>query len=130
MVLVSSGYCFVLMAIFYWLIDYKGYNRYIGWLKVYGMNSIVAYMLATCVNFGSVSRSLFYGLQQYVGDFYPALIAHHRVPHSVRDVQAKGVLEDIGTPPITTPKVSSDSAPYAYMPRSRGVLGATPAPRS
>ena len=75
MVLVSSGYCFVLMALFYWIIDYKGRNRHIGWLKVYGMNSIVAYMLATCVNFSSVSRSLFYGLQQYVGDFYPALIA-------------------------------------------------------
>ena len=75
MVLVSSGYCFVLMALFYWLIDYKGHNHHIGWLKVYGMNSIVAYMLATCVNFSSVSRSLFYGLQQYVGDFYPALIA-------------------------------------------------------
>ena len=75
MVLVSSGYCFVLMALFYWLIDYKGCNKRIGWLKVYGMNSIVAYMLATCVNFSSVSRSLFYGLQQYVGDFYPALIA-------------------------------------------------------
>ena len=75
MVLVSSGYCFVLMALFYWLIDYRGCNKNIGWLKVYGMNSIVAYMLATCVNFSSVSRSLFYGLQQYVGDFYPALIA-------------------------------------------------------
>ena len=75
MVLVSSGYCFVLMALFYWLIDYKGCNRRIGWLKVYGMNSIVAYMLATCVNFSSVSRSLLYGLQQYVGDFYSALIA-------------------------------------------------------
>ena len=75
MVLVSSGYCFVLMALFYWIIDYKGCNKHIGWLKVYGMNSIVAYMLATCVNFSSVSRSLFYGLQQYVGDFYPALIA-------------------------------------------------------
>ena len=75
MVLVSSGYCFVLMALFYWLIDYKGCNRHIGWLKVYGMNSIVAYMLATCINFSSVSRSLLYGLQQYVGDFYPALIA-------------------------------------------------------
>ena len=75
MVLVSSGYCFILMALFYWLIDYRGCNKYIGWLKVYGMNSIVAYMLATCVNFSSVSRSLFYGLQQYVGDFYPALIA-------------------------------------------------------
>ena len=75
MVLVSSGYCFVLMALFYWLIDYKGCNRHIGWLKVYGMNSIVAYMLASCVNFSSISRSLFYGLQQYMGDFYPALIA-------------------------------------------------------
>ena len=75
MVLVSSGYCFVLMGLFYWIIDYKGYNKHIAWLKVYGMNSIVAYMLATCVNFSSVSRSLFYGLQQYVGDFYPALIA-------------------------------------------------------
>ena len=75
MVLVSSGYCFVLMALFYWLIDYRGCNKYIGWLKVYGMNSIVAYMLATCVNFSSVSRSLFYGLQHYVGDFYSALIA-------------------------------------------------------
>ena len=58
-----------------WLIDYKGRNKHVGWIKVYGMNSIVAYMLATCVNFSSVSRSLFYGLQQYVGDFYPALIA-------------------------------------------------------
>ena len=75
MVLVSSGYCFVLMALFYWLIDCKGCNKHIGWLKVYGMNSIVAYMLATCINFSSISRSLFYGLQQYVGDFYPALIA-------------------------------------------------------
>ena len=75
MVLVSSGYCFVLMGLFYWIIDYKGYNKHIAWLKVYGMNSIVAYMLATCVNFSSVSRSLFYGLQQYAGEFYPALIA-------------------------------------------------------
>lgn len=75
MVLVSSGYCFVLMALFYWIIDYKGCNKRIGWLKVYGMNSIVAYMLASCISFSSVSRSLFYGLQQYVGDFYPTIIA-------------------------------------------------------
>ena len=75
MVLVSSGYCFLLMALFYWVIDYKHCRKHTEWLKVYGTNSITAYMLATCVNFSSVSRSLFYGLQQYVGDFYPALIA-------------------------------------------------------
>ena len=75
MVLVSSGYCFVLMALFYWVIDCMGCNKHIGWLKVYGMNSITAYMLTMCVNFTSVSSSLLYGLRQYVGDYYSVLIA-------------------------------------------------------
>ena len=75
MVLVSSGYCFVLMALFYWVIDCMGCNKHIGWLKVYGMNSITAYLLTMCVNFTSVSSSLLYGLRQYVGDYYPTLIA-------------------------------------------------------
>ena len=79
MVLVSSGYSFLLMALFYWVIDYRGHNEHVGWLKVYGMNSIVAYMLSMCVNFGSVSTSLFYGLEQYVGDFYPVIIAFSNV---------------------------------------------------
>lgn len=75
MVLVSSGYCFLLMALFYWAVDYKRFNLPLGWLKIYGMNSIAAYMLATCINFNSVSGSLLFGLKQYVGDFYPFCIA-------------------------------------------------------
>ncbi|MDL2322544.1 DUF5009 domain-containing protein [Bacteroidales bacterium OttesenSCG-928-A17] len=75
MVLVSSGYCFLLMGLFYYWIDYKGHRKGIGWLKVYGMNSIVAYMLATCVAFSCIGRSLFYGLEQYIGAWYPVLIA-------------------------------------------------------
>lgn len=75
MTLVSSGYCFLLMGLFYYLIDYKGYRRHTTWLKVYGMNSIVAYMLAMCVSFQSVSQSLFRGFEQYIGAYYPALIA-------------------------------------------------------
>lgn len=75
MVLVSSGYCFLLMGIFYYVIDYKGYRKYLQWLKIYGMNSIAAYMLAMCVDFSSVSRSLFYGLEQYLGGFYPVFIS-------------------------------------------------------
>ena len=51
MVLVSSGYCFLLMALFYYLIDYKGWKKHGEWLKVYGMNSIMAYMLTMCINF-------------------------------------------------------------------------------
>ena len=74
MTLVSSGYCFLLMALFYYIIDYKGYRKYTGWLKVYGMNSIMAYMLTQCINFTSISQSVFRGLEQYIGDFYPLLI--------------------------------------------------------
>ena len=74
MVLVSSGYCFLLMALFYYIVDYKGWNRHIGWLKVYGMNSIVAYMLAMCINFSCISQSIFHGLAQYMGNYYAILI--------------------------------------------------------
>lgn len=74
MVLVSSGYCFLLMALFYYVIDYKGWRKHTGWLKVYGMNSIVAYMLAMCVNFSCIGHSLFHGLEQYMGDYYQVLI--------------------------------------------------------
>lgn len=75
MVLVSSGYCFWLMGLFYYWIDYKKHNRGIVWLQVYGMNSIVAYMLVSVVNFSCIGQSLFFGLEQYIGKFYPVLIA-------------------------------------------------------
>ncbi len=75
MVLVSSGYCFLLMGVFYYWIDYKGHGKNLTWLKVYGMNSIVAYMLANVISFRSIGTSLFHGLEQYIGNYYPALIA-------------------------------------------------------
>lgn len=74
MVLVSSGYCFLLMALFYYVIDYKGWKKHTGWLKVYGMNSIMAYMLAMCINFSCIGHSLFHGLEQYMGAYYQVLI--------------------------------------------------------
>ena len=74
MVLVSSGYCFLLMGLFYYIIDYKGWKKYTEWLKVYGMNSIVAYMLAMCVNFSCIGHSLFHGLEQYMGAYYQVWI--------------------------------------------------------
>lgn len=74
MVLVSSGYCFLLMGLFYYWIDYKEHRSGITWLKVYGMNSIVAYMLANVVNFRCIGESLFYGLEQYMGSYYSFLM--------------------------------------------------------
>ena len=74
MVLVSSGYCLLLMGLFDYWIDYKGHRSGITWLKVYGMNSIVAYMLANVVNFRCIGEPLVYGLEQYMGSYYSFLM--------------------------------------------------------
>ena len=74
MVLISSGYCFLLMGLFYWWIDCRGHNKHLTLLKVYGMNSITAYVVSHVISFRSVSKSLFFGLEQYVGDYYDFVI--------------------------------------------------------
>ena len=71
MTLLSGGYCFLLMALFYYWIDYKGHTRGLAWLKVYGMNSITAYLLGEVVNLSCVAASVSYGLEQYLGTWYP-----------------------------------------------------------
>ena len=74
MVLVSSGYCFLLMGIFYLWIDCLGHNKHLTVLKVYGMNSITAYVVSHVISFRSISKSLFFGLEQYVGDYYDFIL--------------------------------------------------------
>jgi len=74
MTLYSSGICFLLMALFYYLVDYKNYGKYLNWLKIYGMNSILAYMLYEIIDFGSVSISFLYGTEQFLGNYYSVLV--------------------------------------------------------
>jgi predicted acyltransferase len=44
--LFSGGACFLLLAAFSWVIDFKGYRKWAFPLVVIGMNSIAAYMMA------------------------------------------------------------------------------------
>jgi len=74
MTLWSGGLCFGLMAFFYWYIDCIGRGKWLGWLKIYGMNSIAAYVISMRVNFKSVPESLFYGLRDTLGEYYQLLI--------------------------------------------------------
>lgn len=71
MTLFAGGCCFLLMGLFYYWIDYKGHTRGLEWLKIYGMNSITAYLLGEVINFRSVAASVSYGLEPYLGKFYP-----------------------------------------------------------
>lgn len=70
MTLLSGGYCFLLMALFYYWIDYKGHSFGMNWLKIYGMNSITAYILGEVVNFRCIAASVSHGLEQYIGNYY------------------------------------------------------------
>ena len=74
MVFVSSGYCFLLMGFFYLWVDCLGHNKNLTVLKVYGMNSITAYVVSHVISFRSVSKSLFFGLEQYLGDYYDFIL--------------------------------------------------------
>ena len=75
MTLFSGGLCFLLMGLFYYWIDYKGHTNGLNWLKIYGMNSITAYILGEVVNFRCVAASVSYGLEQYLGNYYPVWLS-------------------------------------------------------
>lgn len=78
MTLYSGGICVAAMAVFYYSIDCCGRFKWLLWLKIYGMNSIFAYMVSSVVNFRSIPQSLLYGLEErlvFCGiDYYPFLM--------------------------------------------------------
>lgn len=72
MTLYSGGICFLLMALAYWWVDCRGHSRGLGWLKIYGMNPITAYVIGEVISFRSVVASVSYGLQHHIGDAWYA----------------------------------------------------------
>lgn len=74
MVLYSAGWCYLLLALFYWWIDVKGHNKCWNWLLFYGCNAITAYLIGEMVNFRCVASSLLFGLEQYMGNWYAVLL--------------------------------------------------------
>ncbi len=74
MVLWSSGWCFLLLGLFYLWFDILGRRFGLEFLKVYGMNSITAYLISEIINFRGAAHCLFHGLAQFLGDYYPLLL--------------------------------------------------------
>ena len=71
--LYSGGICFLLTAITYYIVDVRGWGKWLSWLKFYGMNAILAYCVGEIVNFTSVSASVLVGFEGMA--CYPILIA-------------------------------------------------------
>ncbi len=70
MTLFAGGLCFLILALFYYVVDCRKFSKGLGWLKIYGMNSIAAYVLGEVVNFRSIVASLSYGLENCMGEWY------------------------------------------------------------
>ena len=74
MTLFSGGVCFLLLWLCYYLIDYKGYRRGLTLFKVYGMNSIAAYMMPKFVKVRAVLAALLAFLPFIMGDAWAGLV--------------------------------------------------------
>ena len=61
-ILLTGGMGFLILALFYWLIDIKGYRKWAFFFKVIGMNSLVIYFAYSFINFSDTSRKLFSGI--------------------------------------------------------------------
>lgn len=63
-VLVAAAYSFAMLALFYWIVDVKGWNRWTFYFRVIGMNSITVYMLMAM---GVITALYAYCLKGLVG---------------------------------------------------------------
>jgi len=61
-VLVAAAYSLAMLALFYWIVDVKGWSRWTFYFRVIGMNSITIYMLVNIGVVESLNRYCFGGL--------------------------------------------------------------------
>ena len=66
--LVVGGYSVAMLAIFYWIIDVKGYQKWAFPLKVVGMNSIAIFMLPKILDLKYTVNFFCGGLCRIVGE--------------------------------------------------------------
>ena len=62
--LVVGGYSFAMFALFYWIVDVRGYRRWAYFFTVIGVNSITIYMAQRIVRFNDVNNFFLLGLSK------------------------------------------------------------------
>lgn len=72
--LFSGGWCLILLALFYWLIDVKGYRKWTLFFVVIGVNPITIYFLQRFVNFGDIAEFFLAGVANNAGQIAPLVL--------------------------------------------------------
>lgn len=73
-VLHVGGLSLLLLALFYYIIDVKGYRKWAFFFTVIGMNSILIYMSGTFIDWKNTTNAFFEWLLQLVGEPYNAVV--------------------------------------------------------
>lgn len=73
-VLTAGAYSLGMLALFYYIIDVRGYSRWCYFFKVVGVNSITIYLAQRFIRFGDISRYFFGGLASYLPEGYGAVL--------------------------------------------------------
>ena len=74
-VLYSAGWCLMLFALFYWVIDVQGFKKWTFFLVVIGMNAITIWVGQRLIDFEFTAHALFLGFSKYLGLIAPIFIA-------------------------------------------------------
>lgn len=74
-VLLTAGLSAVLLGIFYWVIDVKGYSKWTFFFTVIGVNPITIYLLARIIDFKAIVVFLFYSIIPQLAGVGPLFIA-------------------------------------------------------
>jgi predicted acyltransferase len=72
--LFSGGLCLMLLALFYWIIDVKGYRKCTIFFVVIGVNPITIYFLQRFVDFGGIAEFFLSGLAAHAGQIAPLVL--------------------------------------------------------
>ncbi|MGO8816174.1 MAG: acyltransferase family protein [Terriglobia bacterium] len=73
--LFAGGFCFLLLALFYFLIDVKKFQKWGFFFKVIGMNAITVYLGFQLIDVDHTSTVLVGGWAKYLGAYGPVLIS-------------------------------------------------------
>ncbi|OHB73237.1 MAG: hypothetical protein A2Z25_03355, partial [Planctomycetes bacterium RBG_16_55_9] len=72
--LYSGGWCLILLAVFYWIIDVLGFRRWTFFFVVIGLNPITIYFLQRFVNFDGIAEFFLSGVATNAGLIAPLVL--------------------------------------------------------
>jgi predicted acyltransferase len=74
-VLFSSGWSFLALALFYWIIEVKGFKRWTFFFVVIGLNAVTIWVGQRFIDFKFTTDALFLGVSKYFGILQPLFLS-------------------------------------------------------